>query len=306
MYDIAIIGGGPAGLSAAIYASRSGRRTIVLERAWTGGLIFQASLMENYPGIISINGPDFSQLLEDQAKSFGAEIQNVAVTKVELSLSPKLLHLAGGTSIQAKAVILALGAQPRLLGVPGEEELSGRGVSYCATCDGRFFRDKPIAVVGGSDIALEEALYLSRIASEVIIIHRRENFAAAHILQQRVEQESRISCCFKTEVLAVYGNSVVESIRVRDIQTAEERDLFLSGVFIYEGHRPNSDLVQGQISLSEQGQIVTDGDTMQTNLPGVYAAGDVRRKALRQVVSAVADGAIAATMADRWLDHQSI
>jgi len=304
MIDIAIIGGGPAGLSAAIYAARAGRKTHVYERAWTGGLIFQASIMENYPGIKSIGGPDFSQILEEQAKEFGAVIVNTDVIRVELAANPKLLHLANGTVVEAGAVILALGAQPKLLGVPGEQEFSGRGVSYCATCDGRFFKEKKVAVIGSGDMALEEALFLSRMAAEVVAVFRSERLRATKILQERVQESGNIMLRPNSMITEIHGGSVVHSITLKDTQSEQTENLEVAGVFIYEGYKSNSELVQGQINLDDNGQIITDADTMETNLPGVYAAGDIRRKVLRQVVSANADGAVAAVMADRWLDFQ--
>ena len=301
-YDIVIVGGGPAGLSAAIYATRAKRSTLVLERAWTGGLIFTTHLMENYPGIASISGPGFSEELEKQALGCGAQIQNGAVVALDLAANPKLLTLGDGEVMQAGAVILAMGGQPRLLGVPGEQEFTGKGVSYCATCDGRFFRDKDVAVVGSGDTALDEALFLTRYAKEIIILQQRPRMGGTPILRERALAEPKIRFQGSRRVVEIKGKTQVEELIVTNSETGEREELAVAGVFIYEGYQPNSSILHGQVELDSQGRITADPQTMATSLPGVYAAGDIRTKVLRQVVTAVADGAIAAVMADGWLD----
>lgn len=299
--EIAIIGAGPAGLAAATYAARAGRKTLVIEKAWSGGQIFQTHQVENYPGIAAISGPDLSQQMEDQARSFGAEFLTADVQALHLSEQPKRIQLANGKEVLADALILAMGAQARLLEVPGEKEFTGRGVSYCATCDGRFFRDKRVAVVGGGDTALEEALFLTRFASEVTLIHRRDALRATKILQDRARQEPKISMRWNSIVTAVEGDTHLNRLQIEHVQSKELSELEVDGLFIYVGFQPNSALVREQLQLSERGEIIADAQTMQTTIPGVYAVGDIRQKPLRQVVTAVADGAIAAVEADHWL-----
>ena len=303
IYDIVIIGGGPAGLSAALYASRAGRKTLVLEKAWTGGQIFQTHRVENYPGLTSISGPDLSQQLEEQARSFGAELKLASVARVDLVSSPKIITLGDGTKIGAQAIILAMGCQPRLLGIPGEREFTGRGVSYCATCDGRFFQGKRIAVIGGGDTALEEALFLTRYASEVILIHRRDKLRGTKVLQDRLMAEPKVTILWNTQALEIQGKQNVSGLSIQNTLTGAIDCLDIDGVFIYVGFKPNSELISDQVELDHEGFVLADSDTLLTNCSQVYAIGDLRVKPLRQVVTAVADGAIAAVLADRYLNN---
>ena len=303
IYDIVIIGGGPAGLSAALYASRAGRKTLVIEKAWTGGQIFQTHRIENYPGLTSISGPDLSQQLEEQARSFGAELKLASVTSIDLVPSLKRIALDDDTQFEARAVILAMGCQPRLLGIPGEHEFTGRGVSYCATCDGRFFQGKRIAVIGGGDTALEEALFLTRYASEVILIHRRDKLRGTKVLQERLMAEPKVTILWNSQPMEIQGDQKVTGLSIKNTLTGVIESLDIDGVFIYVGFKPNSELVSGQVELDHDGFVHTDSETLLTNCPYVYAIGDLRVKTLRQVVTAVADGAIAAVLADRHLNN---
>ena len=300
-YEIAIVGAGPAGLGAALYAARAGRSTVVVERAWSGGQIFQTHRVENYPGVLVSTGPELSQKMEEQARNFGAEFIQNEVVSFNLIMQPKRIDLADGTSFTADAVILAMGAQPNVLNIPGESEFTGNGVSYCATCDGRFFQGKKIIVVGGGDAALEEAMYLTRFASEITLIHRRDEFRAAKILQDRLLAEPKITVRWNTALKSIEGEGSVTHVVAENVKTGQEERIDTAAVFIFIGSTADTQLLKGQVILSPQGEIRTDHSTLKTNLDGVYAAGDVRAKTLRQVVTAVSDGAIAAVEADRAL-----
>ena len=300
-YEIAIVGAGPAGLGAALYAARSGRSTVVVERAWSGGQIFQTHRVENYPGVLVSTGPELSQKMEEQARNFGAEFIQNEVVSFNLIMQPKRIDLADGTSFTADSVILAMGAQPNLLNIPGESEFTGNGVSYCATCDGRFFQGKKIIVVGGGDAALEEAMYLTRFASEIVLIHRRDEFRAAKIMQDRLLAEPKITVRWSTALKSIEGEGSVTHVIAENLKNGEEERIDTSAVFVFVGSTADTQLLKGQVILSPQGEIRTDHLTLKTNLDGVYAAGDVRAKTLRQVVTAVSDGAIAAVEADRAL-----
>ncbi len=301
-YSTIIIGGGPAGLAAALYAARAGLKTMVIEMAAPGGQAATTERIENYPGFSDgISGPDLAARMTDQAIKFGASIIASEVTAVELDGETKVVTTLDGDFL-GKTVILAMGARPARLGVPGEAEYTGRGVSYCATCDGPFYRDAEVAVVGGGDSAIEEALYLTRFASKVTVIHRRDQLRAARTLQDRAFADPKVEFRWSSVVEAISGGDFVESVRVRDIKTGETAIVPVSGVFLYVGSLPNTALVRGKVELDAQGYVLTDA-RLATSLPGVFAAGDVRVKPLRQVVTAVADGALAAFMADHYI-HQ--
>lgn len=296
MYDILMIGGGPAGLTAAIYGARAGLSVAVVEKAAPGGQITSTHQLENYPGFVQgISGGEFSQDLLEQARRFGA--QAFADEIVSLQLEGKIKTAEGKNGkYQSKTVILALGAAPRKLGIPGEEQYVGMGVSYCATCDGAFFKGLRVAVVGGGDTAFEDALYLADLAAEVYLIHRRETFRAQRYLIEKAEKKKNIHFIRQAVPLEIGGGMDLEYIILQNVQTGERQQLAVEGVFVAVGQQPDTALVQGKVDLDAAGYIEADENTG-TNIPGVFAAGDVRKKALRQVVTAAADGAVAAMAA---------
>ncbi|MCL6638374.1 MAG: thioredoxin-disulfide reductase [Firmicutes bacterium] len=302
--DLVIIGGGPAGLSAGIYAARADIDTVLLERGIPGGLVVSTETIENYPGFAEgVGGPELMMEMEKQARRFGLEI---ASTNVE-SLDPVdggIMIKTDSGEILAGAVIVATGVQNRLLNVKGEAEFTGRGVSYCATCDGAFFRGKKVAVVGGGDAAVEEAIFLTRFADKVTIIHRRGELRATKIVQKRAFENQKIDFMWHSVVDAINGEGGVESVTVQDVRNGEKSEMPADGVFIYVGHKPVTDLVKEYVETDEKGYIITD-ENMRTSQPGIFAAGDVRKKILRQVVTAVADGAIAAVAAEKYLAERA-
>ena len=300
--DIVIIGGGPAGLSAGIYSARAALNTLLLERGVPGGMVVNTQNIENYPGVPSAGGPELMVQMVNQASGFGLEIKSTNVERFEPS-SKGITVITDNGPIKAGAVIIATGAQPQLLNVKGEAEYTGRGVSYCATCDGAFFRGKKVAVVGGGDAAVEEAIYLTRFAEKVYIIHRRGELRATRIVQQRAFLNPKIEFVWHSVVDEISGTDTVNTALIRDVRNNSRTPLEAEGVFIYVGNRPNSSLVKDIVNLDGKGYIITD-DNMLTSQPGIYAAGDVRHKLLRQVVTAVADGAIAAVAAEKYLETQ--
>lgn len=298
--ELVVIGGGPAGLTAGIYASRADVDTLLLERGVPGGLVISTHFIENYPGFSEgIGGPELMTQMEKQARRFGLEIRSANVDSLSINKNGILLKTDAG-EIAAGAVILATGANPQLLGVKGEKEFTGLGVSYCATCDGAFFRDRTVAVVGGGDAAVEEAMFLTRFVKKVLLIHRRGELRATKIVQKRAFDNPKIEFLWHSVVDEIYGNIIVEGIKVRDVRSNEIKDINVDGVFLYVGNRPNSQLVKDMITLDDKGYIITD-ENMLTSQAGIYAAGDVRSKLLRQVVTAVGDGAIAAVAAEKYL-----
>lgn len=300
--DLVIIGGGPAGLSAGIYAARAAINTLLLERGVPGGMVVNTQHIENYPGFPGIDGPELMMQMEKQARGFGLEIMSTNVERIEPSQDAITVMTDKGP-IKTGALIIATGAQPQLLNVKGETEYTGRGVSYCATCDGAFFRGKKVAVVGGGDAAVEEAIFLTRFAEKVYIIHRRGELRATRIIQQRAFMNPKIEFVWHSVVDEISGTDTVNSALIRDVRDNARSHLVADGVFIYVGYQPNSSLVKDIVKLDEKGYILTD-DNMLTSQPGIYAAGDVRQKLLRQVVTAVADGAIAAVAAEKYLEAQ--
>jgi len=300
-YDVVIAGGGPAGITAALYAGRSRLRTIVLESVTPGGWAIITEEIENYPGAGTTRGAELIDTMVEQAKAFGAEFRTGEVTG--LGRSGAGIEVAvGDERITAKAVIVATGTAYRKLGVPGEEELAGRGVSYCATCDGPFYRDLDVAVVGGGDSALQEALFLTTFAKKVYLIHRRDEFRAVPILRERVIANEKIECLCSTVVESVLGEKGVEALGIRDLKTDEARELPVSGVFMFVGLEPRTAFLEGVVERDERGFIITD-DAMRTSFEGVLAAGDCRVKFLRQVSTAVGDGATAAFAAQRYIEE---
>lgn len=301
--ELVIIGGGPAGLSAGIYAARASIDTVLLERGVPGGLVISTHLIENYPGFSDgISGPDLMIQMENQARRFGIDIVSANVQRIKI-IDRKFTLITDHGEIETGAVILATGVQPQLLGVKGEKELTGLGVSYCATCDGAFFRGRKVAVVGGGDAAVEEAIFLTRFVEKVYIIHRRGELRATKIVQHRAFQNPKIEFVWHSVVDEIIGRYTVEGINVRDVRDNSKSLLSIDGVFIYVGSTPNSSLLKDLVKLNDKGYIITD-ENMLTSQKGIYAAGDVRQKLLRQVVTAVADGAIAAVAAEKYLAGQ--
>lgn len=300
MYDIIIIGSGPAGLSAAIYAQRACLDTIVIEKnGISGGQVLNTWEVDNYPGFPGVTGFELSRQFREHANKLGARVVQDEVVQVELSGNVKKVVCEEET-YEARCVILASGAHHRTLEVPGEEELRGAGVSYCATCDGAFFRGRTVAVVGGGDAALEDAIFLARMCEKVYIVHRRDKLRGAKRLQERLQALENIEFVWNSETVAIEGNAQVEALRLRQTKTGEERRLDVDGVFIAVGIAPESELYAGQLELDEQGYIRAD-ESGQTSVPGVFAAGDVRTKALRQILTAASDGANCMASAERYL-----
>lgn len=296
MLDIAIIGGGPAGLSAGLYAMRGGADAALFEAMFVGGQATKTHRIDNYPGFREgVEGFQLGVELEQHAARFGLAVTYATVESVDLAGDVKKLVVDGQT-VEARTVILAMGAKPRPLGLPREAELTGKGVSYCATCDGAFFKEKQVAVVGGGDTAISDALYLARFVERVYVVHRRGELRAAKSLQQAAFAEEKIEFVFHSVAEALVGEEKVEGLTVKDVRTGVLRTLPVSGVFAAVGIVPESGLVRGQVACTEDGRIRTN-EFMETDVPGVYAAGDIRTTPLRQVITACADGAVAATRA---------
>jgi thioredoxin reductase (NADPH) len=296
-YDLVIVGGGPGGLSAGIYAMRAALQTVLIEQGLPGGQINLTESVENYPGFENISGFDLSQKFLQHAKSYGLEMIQQEVAAVEPGLEFHSVRLANGQLVNTHAVILATGGSPRKLNVPGELEYYGKGVSYCATCDGFFFRDKTVVVVGGGDTALEEALYLAKITRQVYLTHRRDAFRASRILQQRVLGEGKIDVLWNTVVSEIKADDQgVHAVALKDTQTGASRELATDGVFIFIGFVPNNRLVPAGIRMDHDGYVETD-EKCETNLPGIFVIGDLRQKYAKQIVLAAADGCTAALAA---------
>jgi len=301
VYDVVIIGGGPAGLTAALYTARARFRTLILERLAPGGQMATTEHIENYPGFpLGMNGVDLSLRMLEQAERFGTEVIYDEVERVELAGPIKVIRGQLG-SYEGRTVILATGASPRKLGVVGEDKFTGAGVSYCATCDGALYADKRVVVVGGADSAVEEASFLTRFASQVTIIHRRDQFRAAPIIVERALQNPKIQVMYDTVVEAIYGERSVTSVAVRNVKTNTTETVATSGVFIYVGLIPNAGFLAGVLPLDRGGYVLASEHDLSTQEEGVFAAGDVRPKSLRQVATAVGDGALAAAGVERYL-----
>jgi len=299
-FDIIIVGGGPASLSAAIYAGRAEMKTLVLERLMVGGQVATTWQVDNYPGFPEgVEGPELIQRMEAQAKRFGAEFRNEEVTHIDIEGQDKVVT-TNRNVCRSPTLVLATGADPRKLDVPGEDELRGRGVSYCGTCDAPFFRDKKVVVVGGGDAALTEALFISRFASHITIIHRRDEFRAEKIYQTEISEHANIGTELDAVVESINGKDKVESVTVRNVKTKETKDIPCDGVFIFIGHQPNTQFLQNLFPDQSGGPIQTDLDMM-TSIPGVFAIGDVRQHSYRQIATAVGEGATAAIAAEHWI-----
>jgi thioredoxin reductase (NADPH) len=301
--DVIIVGSGPAGYTAAVYAARADLKPLLFEGSVTaGGALMNTTDVENYPGFPEgIQGPELMDAMRSQAERFGAEIVTEDITAMDLTGTIKTVTDGYGNTFSARSVILAMGSKYRNLGLPDEDRLSGHGVSWCATCDGFFFRDKDIAVVGGGDSAMEEATFLSRFASSVTIVHRRDHLRASKIMAARAEKDPKIRFAWNSAVTAIHGESSVTGVTLTDTVTGAERELPLAGLFIAIGHDPRSELVHGQVHLDGEGYVVTDGKSTRTNLPGVFACGDLVDHTYRQAVTAAGTGSSAALDAERYL-----
>lgn len=297
-YDIAIIGAGPAGYTAAIYAGRAGLTSIVFEKFSPGGQMGITSNIENYPGVFPADGFDLTQKMMKQAKSFGAVMKSEEVSAVSLEGESKKITTKKH-EYEAGAVIIASGAKPRLLGVPGEERLTGRGVSYCATCDGMFYRGKNVIVNGGGDTAVEDALYLSNICEKVVVVHRRDEFRASPHGVKKLREKGNVELILSAVIEEISGENAVESVKLKNTKTGETTVLPCDGVFVAVGRIPDTELYRGILRLDENGYIIA-GEDCKTSVEGVFAAGDVRTKQLRQIVTACADGACAVRSAEEW------
>jgi thioredoxin reductase (NADPH) len=303
--NVIIVGSGPAGYTAALYTSRADLRPLMVEGFLWGGLLQQTTDVENYPGFPDgIIGPELMQRFRDQAERFGTRFVTDQVTRVELSPDGGVHRLfVGEQELAARAVVLAMGAEPRKLGVPGEEELAARGVSYCATCDAAFFRDKPTIVVGGGDTAMEDAIFLSKFASSVTVVHRRDEFRASQIMLERARSIPNIELLtpYVVERLEAGEAGGLSLALLRDVESGEERELRVDGAFVAIGHRPNSALVDGQLELDDNGYVLTEGESTRTGVPGVFAAGDLVDHVYRQAVTAAGTGCQAALDAEWYL-----
>ncbi len=301
IFDLIIIGGGPAGLTAYLYAARARLNCVLVEKLSPGGQVLVTDLVENYPGFPEpLSGFELMDRFLAQVKKLGLKIINGEVAKLEIEGELKRVIFTDGRKVTGRAVIIATGARPNRLGVPGEEKLTGRGVSYCATCDGPFFRDQEVAVIGGGNTAVQEAIFLTRFARRVYLVHRRDQLRAQKILQERALANEKITILWNRVVEEILGEEQVEGLRLRHVQTGETETLKVQGVFVFVGISPQSEFVKGVLPTDEKGFIFTDAE-MRTEVPGVFAAGDVRAKACRQIVTAAGDGATAAFMAEHYL-----
>ncbi len=300
VYDMVIIGGGPGGYTAALYAVRAGLDTVLLEKFSAGGQMALTDQIDNYPGFENgIDGFTLAEKMKQGAERFGAQTRYAEVKKVDLSASPKVVETSEGT-FYGRTVVFSTGANPRELGLPEEKELVGRGVAYCASCDGMFYRGKTVVVVGGGNTAAEDALLLSRLASKVILVHRRDTLRATKVYHEPLMQAENVEFRWNSVVTELLHGDKITGVRLKDVQTGEETVVECDGVFVSIGRKPATELVEGQLTLDRSGYVVADEST-RTSIPGVFAVGDVRTKVLRQVVTAVADGATAVYYAEEYL-----
>jgi thioredoxin reductase (NADPH) len=301
IYDVIIIGGGPAGLTAGLYTSRSRLKTLLIENGLLGGQMTTTEVIENYPGFPEgVTGDELSRLMEEQAKRFGLEVIPEYVVEVKLEGAKKIVKTEEGSYL-SQALIICPGAEYRKLGVPGEKEFAGKGVSYCATCDGAFFQDNQIVVVGGGDSALTEALYLTKFGKEVTIIHRRDALRGTKIYQERVFTHPKIKLLWNSVIQEIKGDSVVKSIVVKNVKTGEVTEHPIDGVFLFVGLSPRTRFLRGLVDMDEEGYILTDVNG-QTSVKGIFAAGDCRKKLVRQIATAVGDGATVAWATEKYLE----
>ncbi len=304
MYDVIIVGGGPAGLTAGIYAIRAALKVVLIEKGLPGGQVAITKAVENYPGFIDISGFDLSDKFLQHARWYGLEIVQQETVAIEPGIDCHSVRLANGQVLNAHSIIMAAGGKARRLNVPGEIDNFGKGVSYCATCDGFFFRDKIVCVVGGGDTALEDALYLAKITERVYLIHRRDEFRASRILQQRILLEPKVEIILDTVVTEIKsGEQGVRAVALKNTKTSEQRELEVDGVFIFAGFSPHSELAPVGVETSTTGYVLTD-DKCETNIPGIFAVGDLRHNYAKQIVIAASEGCIAALAAARYVEER--
>ncbi len=306
IYDIVIVGGGPAGMTAGIYSSRARLKTLLLEKMACGGQALLADRIENFPGFPDgISGADLGNWMLKQAEHFGVEIRLAEVKNIILKSAAKdtfKITIDNGEVIEALALIIATGARWKTLGIPGEKEFAGRGVSYCATCDGPLFKGKNVVVVGGGDTALEDSLFLTRFADKVTIVHRRDRLRATKILQERAYASKKIEFSYNSVAVEITGKGKVEGLEIKDVATGKGKVLECDGIFVFVGISPNSEIIKGLMATDEKGYIISD-DNMKTSRDGIFACGDVRKKPLRQVVTATGEGATAAFSAQAYVER---
>lgn len=299
--DVIVIGGGPGGYCAALYAARANLKTMVIEKFAPGGQMATTDIVENYPGFVEgINGFELGMQMKKGAERFGVKTKLAEVKSVELDRNPKLIHIAKET-FEAKTVILALGAFPRELGLPNERNLRGRGVSYCATCDGMFYRDKTVVIVGGGNTAVADAIFLAKICKKVYLVHRRDELRASKTYMESLERTENIEFLWSSEVVEILEDEFVTGVKVKSRKDDSLKEIVCDGVFVAIGNVPNTELIKGQVELDEAGYVPAD-ETTRTNIPGVFAVGDMRNKPLRQIVTAVADGAVASKYAEEFIN----
>ena len=301
VYDVIIIGGGPAGLSAGLYAGRGKLKTLLIEKETFGGQTATTHEVENYPGVLKVTGPELSEIMREQVENFGVDIVKEGVVEVDFKSDIKVVKTYEN-EFKAKTVILAMGAKPRLAGFKNENEFRSMGVYYCATCDGAFFEGLDIAVIGGGDSAITEALYLTRFAKTIKIIHRRKEFRAAKSLVKKAEDHEKIEFILDTVVEEAQGDGILENLILRNVINNEKSELTVSGCFVFVGLDPINDIIKDKIDLDDFGYVIS-GEDMKTNIPGVFVAGDLRQKNLRQIITAASDGAIASIMAEKYLEN---
>ena len=301
-YQVIIVGSGPAGLSAAMYTGRSRLNTLLVEKGVAGGRLNEAELIENYPGFPEgISGLELTQQMHKQAEKYGMEILTAEVSGIELEDKQKVVKTTQG-NFKSKAVIITCGSNHITMNVPGEKEYTGKGVSYCATCDAYFFRDRPVAVVGGGNAAINEALYLTKFASKVVVIHRRGELRATPVVQEKALAEPKMEFLWNTVVEEVEGKDTVTRLKLHNVQTGEKSTLDTEGVFVAIGIKPATDIFKGTLALDDGGYIIVN-DKMETSIPGIFAAGDIRSNSIRQVIAAASDGAIAAVHAEKFVSE---
>jgi thioredoxin reductase (NADPH) len=301
---VVIIGSGPAGLTAALYAARGNLDPLVISGNQLGGQISITNEVENYPGFPEgTTGPELVELMQKQAERFGARIMIDEVTEVDFGKGSPFYLKTHGDEFEAESVIVTVGASPKRLGIPGEDDFIGRGVSFCATCDGFFFRDKDVLVIGGGDSAMEEALFLTKFVSKVRVIHRREELRAGEALKRRAAQNEKIEFVWNTVLEEIQGNGKVETVVAKNVKSEKTSNIETDGVFIFIGHYPNSSLFEGQLEMNDLGYLITD-EKMMTSVPGIFAAGEIQDPVYRQIATSVGQGCAASIMAERWLDAQ--
>ncbi|MEW5923632.1 MAG: thioredoxin-disulfide reductase [Candidatus Zixiibacteriota bacterium] len=301
-YDIVIVGGGPGGLTAGLYGARANRKTVLIEKYMPGGQIANTHEVEDYPGFDSISGPELSMKMTEHAKRFGLEIVSDEVMEIYSEGLDRVVSCASGDIYQARAIIVSTGGSPNKLNVPGEKEFSGRGVSYCAICDGAFFKDQIIAVAGGGDAAVEEGMFLTKFGKKVILIHRRDQLRAQKIIQDRAFKNPKMEFVWDSVVEGIIGDDRVRSLTLKNVKTGKKSELEVGAIFVFVGFVPNSNIFREEIKKDTGGYIITN-DRMETSIKGIYACGDVRSQLVRQITNAVGDGTTAAVAAEKYIEE---